>query len=61
MAQPLNCDICAAEPGVQMLTNLADGSVMVLGGLCLPVFYGHSVLQVMAAGEHKGPASKCQA
>lgn len=61
MAQQLTCDICGQEPGAQMLTNLADGSVLVMGAACLPVFYGQSVLLVTDAGEHKGPAGKCQA
>ena len=61
MAQQLYCDICASEEPVQMLTNLADGSVLMLGPACLPQFYGHSVLAVLDAGEHKGPAGKCQA
>lgn len=61
MAQPLYCDICSLEEAVQMLTNLADGSVLMLGPACLPQFYGHSVLAAMDAGEHKGPAGKCQA
>lgn len=61
MAQQLYCDICASEEPVQMLTNLADGSVLMLGPACLPHFYGSSVLLAMDAGEHKGPAGKCQA
>lgn len=61
MAQQLYCDICTSEEAVQMLTNLADGSVLMLGPACLPQFYGHSVLAAMDAGEHKGPAGKCQA
>ena len=61
MAQQLYCDICASEEPVQMLTNLADGSILMLGPACLPQFYGHSVLAAMDAGEHKGPAGKCQA
>lgn len=61
MAQPLSCDICQAENGVQMLTNLQDGSTLVIGAQCLPAFYGHSLLTVMEAGEHKGPPTKCQA
>lgn len=61
MAQQLTCDICGAEDGAQMLTNLADGTVMIVGAGCLPFFYGHSVLLTMEAGEHKGPAGKCQA
>ena len=61
MAQPLYCDICSAEEAVQMLTNLADGSVLMIGAACLPQFYGQSVLITMDAGEHKGPAGRCQA
>ena len=61
MAQQLTCDICHDETGVQMLTNLATGDVLVMGTACLPTFYGQSVLGVMDAGDHKGPANKCQA
>jgi hypothetical protein len=61
MAQQLACDICGGEEAVQMLTNLATGDVMTLGRACLPAFYGQSVLSVMDAGEHAGPANKCQA
>lgn len=61
MAQPINCDICADEPAVQMLTNLATGDVMSLGAACLPLFYGQSALLAIEAGDHAGPAGKCQA
>lgn len=61
MAQQLSCDICHDEPAVQMLTNLQDGTVLVMGAGCLPVFYGQSALMVMGAGEHAGPPTKCQA
>ena len=61
MAQPIACDICGTEEAVQMLTNLTDGSVLALGPACMPAFYGHSALTTMDAGEHKGPAGKCQA
>lgn len=61
MAQPIACDICGLETAVQMLTNLEDGTVLAIGAACLPQFYGQSVLIVIAAGEHKGPATKCQA
>lgn len=61
MANQLPCDICQAEPAVQMLTNLADGTVLTMGAACLPQFYGQSVLLVMGAGEHAGPPTKCQA
>lgn len=61
MAQALACDICGDEEAVQMLTNLATGVVMTLGPNCLPAFYGQSVLIAVNAGEHAGPAGKCQA
>lgn len=61
MAQPIACDICTTGPAVQMLTNLQDGTVLAMCAACLPAFYGHSVLAVMDAGEHTGPAGKCQA
>lgn len=61
MAQQISCDICQQEVAVQMLTNLQDGSVLAMGPACLPTFYGQSVLMVMDAGGHSGPAGKCQA
>ena len=61
MAQPIACDICTTGPAVQMLTNLQDGTVLTMCAACLPGFYGHSVLAIMDAGQHKGPAGKCQA
>ena len=61
MAQPIACDICGTEPAVQMLSNLLDGSVMAIGAACAPQFYGASALLTMDAGQHKGPAGKCQA
>lgn len=61
MAQPIGCDICGQEQAVQMLSNMETGETIAMGPACLPVFYGHSVLQLLEAGDHKGPASKCQA
>lgn len=61
MAQQLACDICQAEPAIQMLTNVETGDVMMMGAACLPAFYGQSLLMVTGAGEHRGPAGKCQA
>lgn len=61
MAAQLTCDVCQAEPAAQMLTNVESGDVMTLGLNCLPIFYGQSILTLINAGEHKGPASKCQA
>lgn len=61
MAQQLSCDICQEEPAAQMLTNLESGVVMTLGMNCLPQFYGQSILTLLEAGEHKGPANRCQA
>ena len=61
MAQPIACDICSLEEAVQLLTNLTDGSVLAIGPACMPEFYGNSALVTMDAGEHKGPAGKCQA
>lgn len=60
MAQPLTCDICQAEPAVQMLTNVQTGDVMMIGIGCAPVFYGQSLSLVLDAGEHKSIPSKCQ-
>jgi len=61
MAQQLSCDICLDEPAAQVLTNAESGEVMTLGRNCLPVFYEQSIRTLLEAGEHKGPASKCQA
>jgi len=61
MAQPIACDICNANEAVQMLTNLTTGDVLAMCPACLPEFYGQSVLTMLEAGEHKGPAGKCQA
>lgn len=61
MAQSYPCDICGQEEAVQTLTNNQTGDVMLLGAACLPVFYGNMTLQLFEAGDHKGPAGKCQA
>lgn len=61
MAQQIACDICEQEVSVQMLTNLVDGNVLAIGAGCLPAFYGNMALTLLEAGEHKGPASRCQA
>jgi hypothetical protein len=61
MAQPVICDICSAEEAIQMLSNLTDGSTIAIGPGCAGPFYGHMVLGAFNAGEHKGPAGKCQA
>jgi hypothetical protein len=61
MAQQFPCDICQQEYAIQMLTNMDSGEVISMGPSCLGMFYGHSALAAMGAGEHKGPATKCQA
>jgi hypothetical protein len=61
MAQPLSCDLCGAEQAVLMQTNLIDGSVLAIGGLCLPQFFGGAVLGVIGSDGHAGPPTKCQA
>jgi len=61
MAADIPCDICSLEPAAQLLTNLTDGNVLAIGGACLPQFDGHMPLDLFQAGEHKGPATKCQA
>jgi hypothetical protein len=61
MAAPLICDICQAEPGAQMLSNLADGSQMVLGAACIPDFYHQSILALFGGTQHGGPRTKCTA
>lgn len=61
MAYDIPCDICNLEPSAQMLTNLGDGTVLAIGAACLPQFYGQMTLELFQAGEHKGPATKCQA
>lgn len=60
MAQQLTCDICQEEPAVQMLTNITDGNVMMLGGACAPTFYSMSLQLAMGLAEHSGPPTKCQ-
>ena len=59
MAAQLICDICGAEPGAQMLSNLADGSTMVLGAGCIPDFYHQSMLALFGGEQHSGPRTKC--
>lgn len=61
MAQTLYCDVCEAEPALQVITNTQDGSVMVLGGLCMGMFYAQAAMTLLDVGEHKGPPTKCQA
>lgn len=61
MAQTLNCDVCGEENAVQMLTDLTDGTSIAIGAACIPMFLGQAVLTVMGAGDHKGPANRCQA
>lgn len=39
MAQPITCDICAAEPAVLLQTDTTSGEVMAVGGSCLFPFY----------------------
>lgn len=39
MAQPMTCDMCQAEPGTMMQTNLANGDVIVIGDNCQLAFY----------------------
>lgn len=60
MAQPMTCDICQGEDAVQILTNLADGTTMTLGTACLAVFYHHSLVIALDAGEHTKIPAKCQ-
>lgn len=61
MAQQLPCDLCQDEPAVLMQTSLGDGTVLTVGAACLPMFFGGAMLGSIEAGEHKGPANKCQA
>lgn len=61
MAQPLICDVCGTEPGAQMLTNLGDGSTMILCPACIPEFYAQSVVTLLETGPHEGPRTKCPA
>lgn len=61
MAYDIPCDICNQEPSAQMLTNLGDGTVLAIGPACLPQFYGQMTLELFQAGDHKGPATRCQA
>lgn len=61
MAQPLICDVCGQEEAYQMITNLQSGEVLALGPACIPMFYGQAALASIGAGDHAGPAGKCQA
>lgn len=61
MAQMPACDICGQENAVQMLTSFVDGATFAIGPACTPMFFGQLALQAFEAGEHKGPATKCQA
>lgn len=61
MAAQLICDVCGQEPGAQMLSNLADGSTMILGAGCIPDFYHQSILALFGGEQHSGPRTKCAA
>jgi hypothetical protein len=61
MAQSLICDICGQEPGVQMLSNLADGATIAVGAACSGDFYHQMLLHALAANQHEGPRTKCAA
>lgn len=61
MAQQLICDLCNAEQAVLMQTTLTDGSTMLVGPACLPLFFGGAVLGVIGSDGHAGPPTKCQA
>lgn len=61
MAQQLICDLCSAEQAVLMQTTLTDGSTMLIGPACLPLFFGGAVLGVIGSDGHAGPPTKCQA
>lgn len=61
MAQQLICDLCNAEEAVLMQTTLLDGSAMLVGPTCLPLFFGGATLGVIGSDGHAGPPTKCQA
>lgn len=61
MAQQLICDLCHEEEAVLMQTTLLDGSSMLIGPSCLPLFFGGAVLGVIGSDGHAGPPTKCQA
>lgn len=44
-----------------MQTTLLDGSSMLIGPVCLPLFFGGAVLGVIGSDGHAGPPTKCQA
>lgn len=44
-----------------MQTTLLDGSSMLVGPACLPLFFGGAVLGVIGSEGHAGPPTKCQA
>lgn len=61
MATQLTCDVCGEEPGIQMLTNLTDGTTMVIGAACNTEFYVQSTILLLETGQHEGPRTKCAA
>lgn len=61
MAQQLICDLCSAEQAVLMQTTITDGSTMLVGPACLPLFFGGAILGVIGSDGHAGPPTKCQA
>lgn len=61
MAQMPACDICGQENAVQILSSFVDGATFAIGLACTPMFFGQLALQAFEAGDHKGPATKCQA
>lgn len=61
MAADLPCDFCGEEAAVLMMNSLADGSVITVGALCLPTFFGGAMLGAIGSDAHAGPPTKCQA
>jgi hypothetical protein len=61
MAAQLPCDLCEQEVAVVLFNNLADGSSMSVGALCLPTFFGGAMLGAIGSDTHAGPPTKCQA
>jgi hypothetical protein len=61
MAPAITCDLCGEETAALMQTSLVDGSVLAVGGSCLPLFFGGALLGSIGSDGHAGPPTKCQA
>lgn len=59
MAQSIACDLCNEEEAILMQTSLTDGTVLAVGAVCLPQFFGGAMIGVIGADGHSGPPTKC--